>query len=52
MKVEFGDGVWFFNQLEPEIAKEIGAAIVPGLIDKLFADDPGRQASLRARFRR
>jgi hypothetical protein len=47
--VEFGDGLWSFNQLHPETAKEIGATIVSGLIDKLFPNEPEMQKSLRAR---
>jgi len=38
-----------FHGLNPEVAKEIGATVVPALIDQLFEGDPDMQQRLRER---
>lgn len=50
--IELGGGLWRFQRLHPEIAKEVAATIVPGLAEKLFADDAEMQTVLRARHER
>jgi hypothetical protein len=50
--LEFGDGLWSLNQMHPELAKEIGATIAPGLIDRLFDGEPELQQELRERQER
>jgi len=47
--VELGGGLWRFQRLHPDVAKEIAATIVPGLIEKLFTDDEQMQTKLRSR---
>lgn len=50
--IEFGDGLWQFSQLHPATAKEIGASVAPGLIDKLFPADTEMQQRLYERHAR
>lgn len=50
--VEVGGGLWRFQGLHPDIAREIGATVVPGLAEKLFANDSDMQDQLRLRHER
>lgn len=47
--IEFADERDDFHGLNPDIAREIGATIVPDLIDQLFDGDPDMQQRLRER---